>query len=423
MTQPNHPQPAISGTVAPGFEAVRDKFEDNFAKHHELGAALVVMRGTEVLVDLWGGWTSSERQQPWQPDTIVNVWSTTKGLASLAAHLLIDRGELELDAPVAKYWPEFAQEGKGEITVRQLLGHRSGLAAWREEIGSDEMYDWAKLCGLLAAQPTWWEPGTASGYHAMTFGHLVGELVSQVDGRDFTAFLREEITGPLSQHSLSGDFIIGTRPEDDARTADLWRIPDEVFAATPEPPDATPEAAAAAPEAADAAPEAADATPEPAADQPTELMLAAMTTPLVGPRQANSTEWRRAVFPAANGHASARAVASMYAVLAAGGSVGNWELISPAGVERMREPQPTGRDLVLNDLGDMTWGLGYMVNAQGWHGPNKRAFSHGGYGGSLGLADPEANFGFGYVMNAMNITSVVRDMRAARLLRAVYGCI
>ena len=393
----------ISGETAPGFEGVRYEFINNFLNHHELGASVTVVQDNEVLVDLWGGWMSKDKQQPWEPDTIVNVWSTTKGLVSLAAHMLIDRGMLKLDDRISQHWPEFAQAGKGEITVQQLLGHRSGLAGWRRPVSYDEIHDWDLLCSSLAAQKPLWEPGTASGYHALTFGHLVGELVHRVDGRTIDVFIHEEISGPLGLHSVSGDFIVGTQPEDDIRTAQLWVIPDEVLGENPDIPGRDP----------------AEVRQEAEAEQ--DLMAAAMSTPLITPRVASSTEWRRGVFPAANGHGSAQAVASMYAALAANGTVDGFDLISREGVERMREAQPAGKDLVLQDLmGHMTWGLGYMLNAKKWHGPNARAFHHGGYGGSLGFADPEANFGFGYVMNALNISSMGKDTRSINLLHAVY---
>ncbi len=422
----------ISGTTAPGFEGVRYEFANNFLHRHELGASLAVIRGNEVLVDLWGGWMNRDKQQPWEPDSIVNVWSTTKGLVALAAHILIDRAELDLDAPVARYWPDFAQSGKSQITVKHLLSHRSGLAAWRKPISEEEIHDWAMLCDLLAAQSPWWEPGTTSGYHALTFGHLVGELVRKVDGRSIDVFIREEISQPLGAHSVSGDFFVGTQPQDDARTADLWRIPDELLSKksssgpAQDQNGASASAASASATSNSAASGNASQQNSPSAPAPDstedslDLMATAMSSPLIGPKIANSTEWRRGVFPAANGHGSARAIASMYAALAAGGTVDGLKLVSPEAVEKMREPQPTGLDLVLKDVGKMTWGLGFMVNAQNWFGSNKRAFHHGGYGGSLGFADPEANFGFAYVMNAMNLSTLVLDVRAALLLNSVY---
>ena len=412
---------AIDGFVKPGFEGVRRQFEKNFSSRHELGAAVSVVRGNEVLVDLWGGWTDQSQQTPWEADTLVHLWSTSKGFVATAANMLVDRGELALDDPVANYWPEFAQAGKDQITVRQLLSHQAGLAAWNQPVESSELHNWALLCDRLAAQPPWWEPGTASGYHALTFGHLVGELVRRVDGRPIEKFISEEITQPLGERSISGDFYLGTSPEHDARTAEVQLIPLHILeqaadsSASPQHP-----LAEAAAEARDASGASEDAVDVAAAELPSDFLITALASPSVSTTLANSTEWRRGVFPAANGHGSARGVAAMYGVMANRGELDGWQLLSAAAIDNLREVQISGRDLVLQEVYPMDWGLGYMLNGQGWHGPNKSAFHHGGYGGSLGFADPEANFGFGYAMNAMNTSSLKPDMRAIALLHAVH---
>ena len=393
----------ISGNIRPGFEAVREAFAQNFEKYHEVGASVAVVRNGQYLVDLWGGWADEERTRPWEADTIVNVWSTTKGFVSLGAHMLIDRGQLELDKPVADYWPEFAQAGKGEITVRQLMSHRAGLAGWAEPVTEDLMYDWAKLCEMLAAQEPFWEPDTQSGYHALTFAHLVGELVRRIDGRPIEEFIREEITDPLK-----ADMFIGVQPEDDHRVADLCTTLDA-------PPPQNPSQVKSEPEETEA-----DAG-EGSASEVSQLMLRALGNPFVGPKVANSTAWRRGVFPSANGHGNARGIAATYGTIAAGGTFGKIQMFTPEVIERMREEQPTGRDLVISADGEeMTWGMGYMVNKQKWYGPNPRALHHGGYGGSLGFCDPETGIGFGYAMNAMNVSTLVKDKRAVVLLKAVY---
>ena len=305
--------------------------------------------------------------------------------------------------------------------MRQLLSHQAGLAAWNQPVESSELHNWALLCDRLAAQPPWWKPGTASGYHALTFGHLVGELVRRVDGRPIEKFISEEITQPLGERSISGDFYLGTSPEHDARTAAVQLIPLHILeqaadsAASPQHPLA--EAAAEEQDASGASEGAASAA---AAELPSDFMITALASPSVSTTLANSTEWRRGVFPAANGHGSARAVAAMYGALANRGELDGWQLLSPTAIDNLREVQISGRDLVLQEVYPMDWGLGYMLNGQGWHGPNKSAFHHGGYGGSLGFADPEANFGFGYAMNAMNTSSLKPDMRAIALLHAVH---
>lgn len=427
MTSPT----PISGNVKPGFEAVQAAFEDNFKQRGEAGASVAVVRDGELLVDLWGGWADRDRNRLWQADTIVNVWSSTKGLVSLSAHMLIDRGLLELDAPVARWWPEFAQARKGDITVAQLLSHRAGLAAWQERVDKGAMFDWDRLCGVLAASEPLWIPDSASGYHALTFGHLVGELVRRVDGRRLEKFVREEIIEPLGI-----DFYIGVPTEKLSKIADLEIIPTEALSQTSSQPNTE---SSIEPSAASQ-----PATEPPAALPVSELQIQALTNPLIGPSLANSLDWRRGVFPSANGHGSARALACVYGVIANSGSIpknprpqnlsaknpppadsypppADSQLFSPQAVERMRQVQPAGTDLVLSPLGDkMTWGMGFMVNAQHWYGKNPRALHHGGYGGSLGFADPEAGFGFAYVMNAMNVSTLVQDKRSVSLINAVY---
>ena len=393
----------IYGFAADGFEGVREQFEKNFAKRGEVGGSVAVVRDGEYLVDLWGGWASESRTRPWETDTIVNVWSTTKGLVAMCAHILIDRGQLELDAPVASYWPEFAQAGKEDITVRQLLSHRSGLMGWEEPIPPEDMFNWEKLCEMLAATEPFWEPGTASGYHMRTFGHLVGEVVRRIDGRPIGQFLREEISEPLQ-----ADLFIGVPEEDHRRVADLSHIqPDDVTA------DSTDMSLNIASEAAD---EAADSDSEFAF---TDRMIRSLSGPEIGLEKANSAEWRCGAFPSSNGHANARGIAAAYGTIAAGGIFGETRIFSPAAAERMREAQPTARDKIIGAVSPQTtWGMGFMVNTPPAYGPNPRAFHHGGIGGSLGFCDPDAGFGFGYAMNAMG--SPLEDRRAFSLLHAVY---
>ena len=397
----------ISGFAAEGFEGVREQFEKNFAKRGEVGGSVAVVRDGEYLVDLWGGWASESRTRAWEADTIVNVWSTTKGLVAMCAHILIDRRQLELDEPVASYWPEFAQAGKENITVRQLLSHRSGLMGWEEPIPPEDMFNWEKLCEMLAATEPFWEPGTASGYHMRTFGHLVGEVVRRIDGRPIGQFLREEISEPLQ-----ADLFIGVSEEDHHRVADLSHIPPDGGTA-----DSTDMSLNIASESADeAADETADSDSEFAF---TDRMIRSLSGPEIGLERANSAEWRCGAFPSSNGHANARGIAAAYGTIAAGGVFGETRIFSPAAAERMREAQPTGRDKIIGAVSPQTtWGMGFMVNTPPAYGPNPRAFHHGGIGGSLGFCDPDAGFGFGYAMNAMG--SPLEDRRAFSLLNAVY---
>ncbi len=210
------PVPQIHGHCDDRFTAVRTRVEENFRERGELGAAVTVRAGGETVVDLWGGWADAAHSRPWDRDTVVNVWSTTKGPTALCAHLLADRGLLDLDAPVASYWPEFAAAGKQDVPVRHLLSHRAGLAGLREPHTLSELYDWELTCARLAATEPWWEPGTRSGYHAITYGFLVGEVIRRVTGLLPGKFLHREVTGPLGI-----DFTVGLPEKESGRAAEL----------------------------------------------------------------------------------------------------------------------------------------------------------------------------------------------------------
>ncbi|MEU2117515.1 serine hydrolase domain-containing protein [Streptomyces sp. NPDC016459] len=382
---------AVEGHCDPRFSSVREAFEANFRTREELGAAVTVQIHGETVVDLWGGWADSARTRRWERDTVVNVWSTTKGVTALCAHILADRGLLDLDAPVASYWPEFAAAGKEKLPVRHLLSHRAGLAGLREPLSLAEFYDWEVTTARLAATEPWWEPGTRSGYHAMTYGFLVGEVVRRVTGRLPSTFLRDEITGPLGI-----DFTIGLPEREAARAAELVH----------------PRASSAGEQA------AVFLQLEPAA-------RAALANPLVGATQANSPEWRAAEVPAANGHGTARAVAQLYGIFAGRGRYGEHRILSEAAVERARQGQGAGRDLVLGAgfAHDTECALGlWLSGPNASYGPNPRAFGHDGFGGSCGLADPEAGVSLGYVMNRMG-PRIADDPRKMALVEAVYAAL
>ena len=384
----------IEGTCDESFAPIREAFAENFRSRGDVGAAISVTVDGRTVVDLWGGDAAPGR--PWQRDTIVNVWSSTKGAVALAAHMLIDRGLLDLDAPVARYWPEFAAAGKDAIPVRYLLSHRAGLCGAREEITIDDLPDWHKVTSILAATEPWWEPGTDSGYHALTFGYLVGEVIRRVSGRSVGRFVAEEIAGPLG-----AEITIGLTDAGIARCATL--------SMDPPPPDS--------------ANAAMFAQLHPAA-------LAALMNPsMAAPAAAdigNNDAWRRAEIPAANGHATARGLATMYALLAQGGQHDGVRLLGPAAAERVREGQGATVDVVLG-IGNgglpSEWALGFLLSGdQGILGPNPRAFGHGGYGGSFGMADVEARASLGYVMNHMG-NNLVGDPRQVALFDALYECL
>lgn len=384
-------EPQIDGHCDARFAAVRSAFEENFRERQELGAAVTVVADGVTVVDLWGGWADPARTRPWEHDTLVNVWSTSKGPVALCAHLLADRGLLDLDAPVATYWPEFAAAGKEKVLVRHLLSHRAGLSGPREPHSFAELCDWEVTTRRLAAMEPWWEPGTRSGYHALTFGHLVGEVVRRVSGLRPGAFLAREVTGPLGI-----DFGIGLPERETGRVAELTH-------------------------------RRAAASTEQAAifSQLSPAALAALTNPAVGAAEANTPAWRAAEIPAANGHGTARAVAALYGIFVGGGTHDGRRVLSPEAAERVREGQGSCRDLVLGAgfEGETEIGLGlWLSGANGSYGPNPRAVGHDGFGGSAGLADPEAGVSLGYVMNRMG-PHIADDPRKMALVNAVYDAL
>ncbi|MEU6993830.1 serine hydrolase domain-containing protein [Streptomyces sp. NPDC046465] len=398
----------VHGTCAPGFESVREEFERSFAERGELGASVAATVGGEVVIDLWGGDADRTGTRPWERDTLVNIYSTTKGMTALCAHLLMERGELDLDAPVARYWPEFAQAGKADIPVRWLLSHRSGLIAPSEPMAPGAAYDWEKVTEALAATRPWWRPGTAQGYHAVTFGFLVGELVRRVSGVSLGTFLRTEVTGPLG-----ADVHVGTPVSEHGRCAELA------------PPVRATEPSASAGSAASAA-SAASSTfgeaPKPPVGGLTDHPMAPVTLALhyLPLGDVHSAAYRSAEIPAANGHATARGLAAVYAELACG------RLLSSGTVERLRTLQSDGDepDLVLRAGTPLAeswpWALGYMLNQFGQAGPNPRAFGHGGMGGSYAFADPENGVSYAYVMNRLGAGTSGEDLRSIHLVGAVY---
>lgn len=384
-------QPAVDGHCDPRFTAVRSAFEENFRDRDELGAAVTVTVDGETVVDLWGGWADAARTRPWERDTLVNVWSTTKGPVALCAHILADRGLLDLDAPVATYWPEFAAAGKENVLVRHLLSHRAGLAGLREPHSLAQLYDWELTTERLAAMEPWWEPGTRSGYHALTYGFLVGEVVRRVSGLLPSAFLEREATGPLGI-----DFTIGLPEKESGRAAELVHPP----------------AASSSEQAA-------------VFSQLTPAAIAALTNPIAGAAEANTPQWRAAEIPAANGHGTARAIAALYGVFAGRGTYDGHRVLSPEAAERVREGQGSCRDLVLGAgfEHETEVGLGlWLSGPNGSYGPDPRAFGHDGFGGSFGLADPDAGVSVGYVMNRMG-PHIADDPRKMTLIEAVYGAL
>jgi len=384
----------IHGSCDPQFERVRGAFAAAFERGDEIGGAVSVVVEGQRVVDLFAGHADEARSRVWKADTLVNVFSTTKGMTALCAHLLSDRGELEFGAPVARYWPEFAAAGKEEITVRQLISHQAGLPAVRELLAPEALFDWEVMTAALAAEEPWWKPGERHGYHAVTFGWLVGEVVRRISGKSLGKFFRSEVAEPLD-----ADFFIGCPPELDARIADLVQGPVEVGEGGNLLADIL--------------------------NDPTGMTAKAFNNPPILGNVAMSREWRAAEIPAANGHASAAGIATIYGALANDGQLAGRErveLLSPNAIDQARTEQASGPDAVLPLATRMAQGF-MLAPPEEPCGPNDRAFNHAGAGGSLGYCDPEARMGIGYVMNYMHFGPWLVDPRARALVDAAHGAL
>ena len=375
--------PPVEGHCDERFAKVREIFSDNLQSGRDCGAAVCFTLDGETVIDLWGGFLDLEKTQPWARDTLVNVYSTTKGMTAICAHQLVERGRLDLDAPVARYWPEFAKQGKQDLPVRWLLSHRAGLPAIREPLPAEALYDWPVMCRALAETQPWWEPGTDQGYHAMTYGHLVGEVIRRISGQSVGQFFRENVAQPLS-----ADFHIGLAPEFDQRTSDLHgrMLP----------------GAGASKKQSAPVPDGLRTFMESMSD-PTTMTGAAFNNPPQRAGDVNSRAWRAAEIPAANGHGTARALARIYGALARGGEIDGVRILKPETIEQAIEEQSNGPDAVLGRM-PLRFGLGFMLRSPVMPlSPSKRAFGHPGAGGSIGMADPETRVGFGYTMNKMQM--------------------
>jgi CubicO group peptidase (beta-lactamase class C family) len=384
--------PEIGGTTAPGFDGVREVFAANLAGDQEVGAAVSVYLHGRKIVDLWGGIADPQTGRRWERDTLQVVYSTTKGIVAACAHLLAQRGELDLDAPVATYWPEFAANGKERIPVRWLLTHQAGLPAIDQPITPAQAIAWEPMVTALAAQRPAWEPGTGHGYHGMTYGWLVGEVVRRVTGRSIGTFLAEEIAAPLGldlwiglpeseHHRVS--HIIAALPDWDALSRiDLATLPEpmrEVMAAYADP---------------------------------TSLTVRSMRV-ISPPLDHNDPKEQAAEIPSTNGICTAHALARFYAALI--GEVDGHRVLSPATLAAATAEQVSGLDRILRVPVRIGTGFGLPTPDAYWYSPT--AFGFGGLGGSLGFADPATGLAFGYVMN--HLLEGVPDRRAADLLAAV----
>ncbi len=370
----------IHGHCAKGFEPVRDAFAANFASQGEIGASACVIRDGEVVVDLWGGHADAARTKPWTRNTLANVWSTTKGMGALVAGLLVERSLMAYAEKVSKYWPEFAANGKGDITIGQLLSHQAGLCGPTVSTTVEEMCNHALMAERLAAQAPLWTPGSRSGYHALTVGILLGELVARVTGKSIGTYFDEEVATPFGV-----DFFIGLPQSEDARTAEM------VPAKTSNMLDAS------------------------------TLNLSqkvAMGNPAPDATIPNQRFWRAAELSSANGQGTAASIARVYGALASGGQIEGKDLVQPSTIRAMTALQIEGKDEVL--AMQARWGAGFILNVDGLYGPNDAAFGHSGWGGSFGMADPKTGLAVAYVMNQMG-PDLAGDVRANALIAATYA--
>lgn len=384
----------IDGTFSPGFANVRDAFERNFIERGEVGAAVAVWVEGDLVVNLWGGWADAARSLPWREDTLASVFSGSKGLTATCVHLLADRGEIDLDAPVATYWPEFGRAGKQDITIAMVLGHRSGVIGPRHPMSAEETLDWFAVCGAIAAAEPWWRPGSAQGYHMVTFGFILGEVIRRVTGRTPGHFLRTEIAEPLGI-----DVHVGLPTAEHHRCAEMIDKPRvrDVLAQMRVP---------SRPTRIDEHPMAA-------------LAVAADFIPDDEVAEGTPGRWRSAEFPATNAHVSALGMATFYNALA------QEKLLTRGHLERCRASQGgSDTDLVLGPrVADHGWGLGYMLNQRGVAGPNAGIFGHGGSGGSYAFVDLEHRIGYAYVMNRFDATKCNADPRSRVLSDGVYSAL
>ncbi len=386
MTSRDHSiVPEIHGHCDERFAGLCDALAANFREHGELGAAVAVTVQGEPVVDIWAGWADRARTRPWRRDTLVDVFSVGKPMAAICLLMLIERGHVDLDAPVARYWPEFAAAGKEQVSVRMLLGHRAGLPAIRRPLPPLGMYDWQLMTSALAAETPWWEPGSTHGYHVNTFGFLVGELVRRVGGEPLGAFLHRSIALPLG-----ADFHFGVSGRDDRRVAEFL-FPDIAL--------------------------------EFVDDDTTSMVRNAYLNPpsLSGLGAVNTRAWRAAEMPSSNGHATARGVARIYSALACGGSVDGVRLLDPDTVELAAREVSSGQDAVLDR--PSRFGLGFqLTQPERPIGPNERGFGHFGAGGSLGFADPDEALAFAYTPN-QGAGPRWQNPRNRGLLAALYAAL
>ncbi len=369
----------LSGHVSAGFEPVREAFEANFTEDSELGAGFSALIDGELVVDLHGGWADRAKTHEWDSETIVPVYSTTKPIAAITLASIIAALPAGYETLVADVWSEFGVSGKDQITIAQMLSHQAGLPGFIQPVDPGLWLDPPACAAALAKLEPMWPPGRAHGYHPLSWGYLIGELVRRIDGRSLGTILREDIAGPAGI-----DFQIGTPEKDHARTADIMRP--RALAELGEINDAT---------------------------------RAAFLTKWSAPNRGGAI-WREIEIPSANGHGSAKAAAQMYGILANRGELNGTRMIPETSFDAMTESRTKGQDLVLPFVTEFAAGM--MRNNLGIYGPNPETLCHSGWGGSLALGDPDRKLSAAYVMNRQS-NSLQGDPRATRLVQALYGCL
>jgi CubicO group peptidase (beta-lactamase class C family) len=371
----------ITGLCSPRFVGVRDAFKANFAEGRELGARFALAVDGEIVVDLMGGFADRAGTRPFGPDTLTPLFSTTKAVASLMIARLVGQAKLSYDTRVSDLWPAFAAAGKGELTVEQALSHQAGLCGLEGPMSPADWLDWNGTCARLAAMTPLWPPGTASGYHPVTFGYLAGEIFRRVDGRTLGVALRQDLAEPLGL-----DVWIGLPDSEHARCADMRRPP--------------------------AMPDLGEIT------EPKRL---AFLTKWASPGGVDQATWRRAEIPSANGHATASALARLMAILAGDGALGSHRLLPPGVAAQAARERISGPDLVLPYV--ISWGAGFMRNeGLGLYGPGADTFGHSGWGGSCAFADPDRGVSGAYVMNRQS-AELISDPRGRRMIEAAYAAL
>lgn len=368
-----------SGFVAAGFAPVREAFERNFEDGLELGATFAAYLGDELIVDLWGGSSDRKQTSAWDDRTLCPIFSTTKPVGALVVALLVERGQVDYDKPLSDYWPEFAAEGKGAVTVAEALSHQAGVPGFLDPIDPDLWLHPPKLSAALAELKPMWRPGEGSGYHPLTWGYIAGELVRRVDGRTLGAVLREDICGPLDI-----DFFIGTPASEHPRCAQMMK---------PKEPTKF--------------------------GKMSDALKAAFLTPWAAPTR-GGPEWREAEIPSANGHGTAAAVARLYSAYALRGRVGEVRLMSEETWDALARQRVLGPDRILP--GDVAFGAGVMRNLQLLYGPNPQTLCHSGWGGSGALGDPASGLACAYIMNRQG-SHLLEDARRSRIIDELYACL